>query len=70
MRRGGCTVKKRFSSYSLPPWVRQIRLVSAQVIIPITIFQGIRTIFFPTTFDVLLLAILILLACALHLDWI
>ncbi|CAN2249771.1 hypothetical protein MOC98_08310 [Bacillus spizizenii] len=63
-------MKKRFSSYSLPPWVRQIRLVSAQVIIPITIFQGIRTIFFPTTFDVLLLAILILLACALHLDWI
>nr|WP_233403585.1 hypothetical protein [Bacillus halotolerans] len=54
----------------MPPWVRQIRLVSAQVIIPITIFQGIRTIFFPTTFDVLLLAILILLACALHLEWI
>ncbi|MCY8130930.1 hypothetical protein MOC33_18180, partial [Bacillus spizizenii] len=22
-------MKKRFSSYSLPPWVRQIRLVSA-----------------------------------------
>ncbi|QQF61994.1 hypothetical protein I9X38_16280 [Bacillus mojavensis] len=63
-------MKKRFSSYSLPPWVRQIQLVSAQVIIPITIFQGIRTIFFPTTFDVLLLAILILLACALHLEWI
>ncbi|MGY0433797.1 hypothetical protein ACWYID_14120 [Bacillus rugosus] len=63
-------MKKRFSSYSLPPWVRQIRFVSAQVIIPITIFQGIRTIFFPTTFDVLLLAILIFLACALHLEWI
>nr|WGD88296.1 hypothetical protein P5656_01640 [Bacillus subtilis] len=63
-------MKKRFSSYSPPPWVRQIRLVSAQVIIPITIFQGIRTIFFPTTFDVLLLAILIFLACALHLEWI
>ncbi|MGQ9003381.1 hypothetical protein [Bacillus subtilis] len=63
-------MKKRFRSYSLPPWVRQIRLVSAQVIIPITIFQGIRTIFFPTTFDVLLLAILIFLACALHLEWI
>ncbi|MGM0948041.1 MAG: hypothetical protein ACQEWT_04150 [Bacillota bacterium] len=63
-------MKKRFSSYSLPSWVKQIRLVSAQVIIPITIFQGIRTIFFPTTFDVLLLAILIFLACALHLEWI
>nr|WGD68675.1 hypothetical protein P5630_13515 [Bacillus subtilis] len=63
-------MKKRFSSYSSMPWVRQIRLVSAQVIIPITIFQGIRTIFFPTTFDVSLLAILIFLACALHLEWI
>ncbi|XLG15310.1 Hypothetical protein ACI5QL_02838 [Bacillus velezensis] len=32
--------------------------------------SGIRTIFFPTTFDVLLLAILLFLACALHLEWI
>ncbi|WP_259424341.1 hypothetical protein [Bacillus velezensis] len=63
-------MRKKFNSYSLPQWARQVRLVSAQVIIPITIFQGIRTIFFPTTFDVLLLTILLFLACALHLEWI
>ncbi|WP_167376469.1 hypothetical protein [Bacillus atrophaeus] len=45
------------------------RINSAQVIIPITVFQAIRTIIFPTTFDVLLLGILIFFACAFHLEW-
>ncbi len=63
-------MKKRYNPYSLPPWVRQIREVGIQIIIPLTIFQGIRTVFFPTTFDVLLLGILIGLAIALRYDWI
>jgi hypothetical protein len=63
-------VKRRYNPYSYPPWLRQIRAVCAQIIIPLTIFQAIRTIFFPTTFDVVLLAILVLLAFALHLEWI
>ncbi|ADP33294.1 hypothetical protein [Bacillus atrophaeus] len=62
-------MRKKINSYSLPPWVRQIRHASAQVIIPITVFQAIRTIIFPTTFDVLLLGILIFFACAFHLEW-
>lgn len=61
---------KRFNPYSWPPWLRQLRAICAQVIIPITVFQAIRTILLPTTFDVLLLAILVLLAVAFHLDWI
>ncbi|MFB6467965.1 hypothetical protein ACE38V_14350 [Cytobacillus sp. Hz8] len=58
---------KRYNQYRYPPWLRTCRNVCAQFIIPISIFQGIRTIFFPTTFDVLLLAILILLAVAVYL---
>lgn len=61
---------KRFNYYSWPPWLRHIRAVCAQVIIPITIFQAIRTIFLPTTFDVILLAIFVLIAVAFHLEWI
>lgn len=63
-------MKKRFNPYTLPPWVRQIREVGIQIIVPLTIFQGIRTVFFPTSFDVLLLALLILLAIAFRYDMI
>ena len=63
-------MRKKYNPYSLPPWLRQIRAVGAQIIIPITVFQAIRTIFLPTTFDVILLAIFILIAVALHLEWI
>ncbi|KKI92298.1 hypothetical protein [Bacillus sp. SA1-12] len=63
-------MKRRYNPYTLPPWVRQIRDVGIQIIIPLTIFQGIRTVFFPTSFDVLLLALLIFLAIAFRYDWI
>jgi hypothetical protein len=61
---------KNFNRFSWPPWLRQVRIVCVQVIIPITIFQGVRTIFFPTPIDVILLAIFVLIAVALHLEWI
>ncbi|WP_243386154.1 hypothetical protein [Bacillus kexueae] len=62
-------MKKRFNPYSLPPWIRNFRAVLEQFILPLTIFQGIRTLFFPTSFDVLLLAILILLTLAFYFEW-
>ncbi|MFE8696901.1 hypothetical protein ACFYKT_11205 [Cytobacillus sp. FJAT-53684] len=61
-------MKRRYNPYILPPWLRKIRGVCAQFIIPICVFQGIRTILFPFTLDVLLLTVLILLALAFHLD--
>lgn len=63
-------VVNKFNKYRYPPWLRQTRAVCVQFIIPITIVQGVRTLFLPTSFDVLFLAILILLAVALYLDWI
>ncbi|MGG3450840.1 MULTISPECIES: hypothetical protein [Bacillaceae] len=53
-----------------PPWLRRCRRIACGIIIPFCCFQGIRTLIFPTTMDVILLALLILLAAALHLEWI
>lgn len=47
--------------YRLPLWLRRVRDVGYQFLIPLTMFQLIRTILFPTTIDVVLLAILIIL---------
>ncbi|MCP3741241.1 hypothetical protein [Rossellomorea sp. BNER] len=64
-------MKKKFNyGYSLPPWLKTCRDICKQFIIPFTIFQGIRTFFIPTTFDVLLLAVFLLLAFAYHAEWI
>lgn len=63
-------MRRRIRKYGYPPWLRYTRDVCAQFIIPIVIVQGVRTIFLPTSFDVIFLAILILFAAALHLDWV
>lgn len=63
-------VKKKLNRYALPSWVQNIKRICAQFIIPFCIFQGIRTILLPTTFDVLLLTIFILIALALYFEMI
>ncbi|WP_456279353.1 hypothetical protein [Bacillus sp. AK128] len=63
-------MRRRYNPYALPPWLRYCRAVGIQIIIPLTIFQAIRTIFLPTTFDVILLSILIMLAVSFKLEWI
>jgi hypothetical protein len=61
-------MKRKFNKYAMPSWVQNVKRVCGQFIIPICIFQGIRTILLPTTFDVLLLAILILIALGIFFD--
>ncbi|MBU3572280.1 hypothetical protein IUJ58_14960 [Priestia aryabhattai] len=65
-------MKKRINvnSYQLQRLLKTAGAACGQFIVPLTIFQGIRTLFFPTTFDVLLLALLAILAVALYSDWI
>lgn len=47
--------------YRLPLWLRRVRDIGYQFLIPLTVFQLIRTILFPTTIDVVLLAILVIM---------
>ncbi len=63
-------MRRKYNPYSLPPWLRSIRSLFGQFVIPFCIFQGIRTIFLPTTFDILLLIFLILLALAIQFEMI
>ena len=58
----------RYNPYTLPPWLRKARSICQQFIIPFSVFQGIRAFLLPTTFDLFLLAIFILIAVALHLE--
>lgn len=59
---------KRYTKFNAPVWLQNIKRICGQFIIPFCIFQGIRTILLPTTFDVLFLTILILIALALYFD--
>ncbi|RDU36294.1 hypothetical protein DRW41_14840 [Neobacillus piezotolerans] len=59
---------KRFNRFMYPPWLKRCRAIAAQFCIPFCIFQGIRVIIFPTTFDALLLAVLILIATAIYME--
>jgi hypothetical protein len=63
-------MRRRFHSYKIQKWTRNAAAVCAQFIIPLTIFQAVRTIFFPTTFDVLLLTVLVIVAAAIYLEWV
>ncbi|MDY0408588.1 hypothetical protein ACFFIS_03465 [Virgibacillus soli] len=60
----------RYYRYRLPPWARHCLIVIESVTLPIMIFQLIRTLFFPTTLDVLLLGLLVGLFIAFQLKWI
>jgi len=63
-------MKRMFNKYSMPPWLRKVRAICAQFIIPFCIFQAVRTILIPTIFDVLLLIIFIGLFIAIQTDYI
>lgn len=61
-------MRRRYNKFTTPIWFKTVKRVCGQFIIPICIFQGIRTILLPTVFDVLLLVFVILLAISIYLD--
>ncbi|MER1987159.1 MAG: hypothetical protein ABS949_05290 [Solibacillus sp.] len=63
-------MRKGYNPYLLPPWLRKVRFFMKHCIIPLAIFQAIRTLFLPTTGDLILLAILLLFAYLLTTDFI
>ncbi|MEW9107970.1 MAG: hypothetical protein AB2374_01395 [Cytobacillus gottheilii] len=63
-------MKRRYNPHGLPPWLRSIRNVCGQFIVPICIFQGIRTLILPSILDVLLLFLLIAAVIAFQFEMI
>ncbi|MEK3890569.1 hypothetical protein [Bacillus sp. FSL K6-3431] len=62
-------MKNKFNQYTFQSWMRTFKGACRQLVVPFAIFQTIRTFIFPTTVDVLLLAIFIGLALAFHYEW-
>lgn len=58
----------KYYRYRFPPWLRKIVFIVEKAIIPILIFQLIRTLLFPSTLDLFILAMLICLFIAFYLD--
>ena len=63
-------MRKHYNPYLLPPWLRKTRFYCRTIIIPITVFQGVRTLFLPTTLDFVILCLLGLLSYLLLTDFI
>jgi len=51
------------------PTFLRIKFGFKQILLPLIVFQFIRTVLFPTSFDVVLLGLLALLYVAIVLDW-
>jgi hypothetical protein len=51
------------------PTFLRIKFACKQILIPLIVFQFIRTVLVPTSFDVVLLGALALLYVAIVLDW-
>lgn len=63
-------MRRKINDYNLSPYVKQFKLIAGQFIVPITLFQTVRTLIFPSPVDLVLLALLILLGVALYMEWI
>ncbi|WP_416827511.1 hypothetical protein [Ectobacillus polymachus] len=57
---------KRTYNFSTPSWLRSVQSILYDFIIPLTIFQTIRTLLLPTFIDIILLVIFITLTIRTH----
>src|SRR5699024_521500 len=55
--------------YRFPPWLNKCVCILEKAILPILVFHLIRTIFFTTTLDLILLGIFIGIFIAFYLRW-
>jgi len=55
--------------YKLPPWLNKCVCILESAILPILIFQVIRTLLFTTTLDLLLLGLFISIFIVFYLRW-
>ncbi|CAM5794417.1 MULTISPECIES: hypothetical protein [Brevibacillus] len=57
------------SRWKYHPTYLRIKFGCRQILLPLIVFQFIRTIFVPTSFDVILLGLLAILYVAILLEW-
>ncbi|ENQ3105423.1 hypothetical protein SAMN04488168_107136 [Bacillus sp. 491mf] len=57
---------RRTYNFSSPSWLRNLQTIFSDFAIPLTIFQGIRTLLLPTFLDFVILAIFIAATIRLH----
>src|SRR5699024_6413471 len=55
--------------YRFPPWLNKCVCILEKAILPILVFQLVRTFFFTTTLDLILLGIFIGIFIAFYLRW-
>ncbi|MET3682552.1 putative membrane protein SpoIIM required for sporulation [Alkalibacillus flavidus] len=55
--------------YRLPPWMRKCIMTIERCIVPIMIFQLIRTLLFPTTLDVFLAGAIVGIFIGFYMEW-
>lgn len=60
----------RHYRYRLPPWARQCLCAIETAMTPLLVYQLLRTLLIPTTLDVLLLGMFIIVYVAFYLEWI
>ena len=63
-------MRRNYNPFLLPPWLRKTRFYCKNCIIPLAVFQAIRTLLLPTTGDIILLIFLILFAYLFWIDFI
>lgn len=59
-----------FGRWKYNPTYLKIKLFCKQILLPLIIIQFIRTLLFPTSFDVFLLGLFSVLLVCIELDWI
>ncbi|MBM7644727.1 hypothetical protein JOD45_000934 [Scopulibacillus daqui] len=59
-----------FNRFNMPPWLRRIRDGFEVLVLPLVCFQLLRTIFFPSAVDVIILILLISFYVCFLKDWI
>jgi hypothetical protein len=57
---------KRTYNFATPSWLRNIQSMLYDFIIPLTVFQAIRTLLIPTFLDFILLIVFIALTIRIH----
>ena len=57
-----------YRRYRFPSWVRKCIFILERALLPIIVFQTIRTILFPTSLDVFVLGVLVGILIVFHLE--